>query len=336
MFLFYLVTAAIAFFAIRNIKSAIKSGSSGEWTPAIPADDGQKAGSGSPTAKSADSPKSADAPQKADAPRKAGTDAPLKKAGTIQKPAAAITYGLVGKPLGHSKSEILFRKKFLHEGIPAEYLNFELDNSADIRQLVEENPRIMGLNVTLPYKTEIIQYLDEIDETARQIGAVNVIKVIRNDGRIWLKGYNTDHIGFERSLRPMLQDRTVKALILGTGGASKAVAYALSQMGIEYRFVSRTSSFDNLGYYELSPSIMEEYPLIVNCTPVGMHPDTDQCPDIPYAYITADHILYDLVYNPETTLFMQKGMDHEASVKNGAEMLQIQAEEAYRIWTEQN
>ena len=241
-------------------------------------------------------------------------------------------YGLTGKPLGHSWSAAYFNKKFQTYGIRAEYRNFELDDAADIRSLVDGNPKICGLNVTIPYKTDIMQYLDVIDDTAREIGAVNVIKVDRSDGRATLTGYNTDHIGFAQSLSPMLPDGRIKALVLGTGGASKAVCHALRQMGIGYDLVSRTSSFDILGYYELSPSIMEDHRLIINCTPVGMHPDTGSCPDIPYAYITPGHIMFDLVYNPETTLFQQKGIEHGASVKGGFEMLQIQADEAWKIW----
>lgn len=241
-------------------------------------------------------------------------------------------YGLTGKPLGHSRSAAYFRKKFQTDGINAEYRNFELDDASEIRSLVDRNPGICGLNVTIPYKTDIMQYLDNIDDTAREIGAVNVIKVDRAGGKATLAGYNTDHIGFAQSLKPMLPDVRIKALVLGTGGASKAVCHALRQMGIEYDIVSRSSSFDILGYYELSPSIMDGHRLIINCTPVGMYPDTDSCPDIPYAYITPEHILFDLVYNPETTLFMQKGIEHGASVKSGFEMLQIQADEAWKIW----
>lgn len=241
-------------------------------------------------------------------------------------------YGLTGKPLGHSRSAVLFDKKFRSEKINARYRNFELENAADIRSLVESHPEICGLNVTIPYKTEIMQYLDRIDDTAKEIGAVNVIRIDRDGDNVTLTGYNTDHTGFAQSLKPMLPDDNVKALVLGTGGASKAVCYALKHMGIEYDTVSRSSSFDVLGYYELSPSVMDSHRLIVNCTPLGMHPDKDTCPDIPYAYLTPNHILFDLVYNPETTLFMQKGIEHGASVKNGEEMLRIQAEEAWIIW----
>lgn len=241
-------------------------------------------------------------------------------------------YGLIGKPLGHSWSAAYFGKKFQADGINAEYRNFELDDASEIRSLIDANPGICGLNVTIPYKTDIMQYLDSIDDTAREIGAVNVIKVDRNNGKATLTGYNTDHIGFAQSLKPMLPDGRIKALVLGTGGASKAVCHTLRQMGIEYDIVSRSSSFGILGYYELSPSIMEDHRLIINCTPVGMYPDTDNCPDIPYAYLTPEHIMFDLVYNPETTLFMQKGIEHRASVKSGFEMLQIQADEAWRIW----
>lgn len=254
--------------------------------------------------------------------------------GTVPRPDVRYVYGLIGKPLSHSRSMILFKKKFHKERISADYCNFELDDPSEVRKLVGDNPRICGLNVTAPYKTDIIQYLDRLDDTAREIGAVNVIKVNRNGDRIELAGYNTDTTGFERSLRPILPETPLKALVLGTGGASKAVCHALTRMGIGYDIVSRSSGFDIMGYYELSPSVMEAHQLIINCTPLGTSPDTEQCPDIPYAYITSDHILFDLVYNPETTLFMKKGMEHGACVKNGSEMLQIQAEEAWKIWNE--
>lgn len=256
------------------------------------------------------------------------------KYGTVPKPGVYALYGLIGKPLAHSTSMISFKKKFRAECISADYCNFELDSVDQITDLLAKYPEIRGLNVTIPYKTEIIPYLDSLDDTAREIGAVNVIKVRHNAGRTELTGYNTDCIGFEQSLRQVLQGRTVKALVLGTGGAAKAVCYALKRMGIEYGQVSRNSSFDMLGYYELSPSVMDEHQLIVNCTPVGMSPDTEQCPDIPYAYLSSDHILFDLIYNPETTRFMQKGIEHGATVCNGAEMLRIQAQEAWRIWNE--
>lgn len=242
-------------------------------------------------------------------------------------------YGLIGKPLGHSFSRQNFKKKFREEHIDADYRNYELDSAAQIVDMVKNNPSIRGLNVTIPYKQDVMQYLDYVDPTAQAIGAVNVVKVIRDDqGNVRLEGYNSDIIGFRDSLVPMLPEEPVKALILGTGGASKAIKHALESLGIEYRFVSRNPGFDNLGYYELSPSIMETHRLIINCTPVGMHPKVDECPEIPYSYLDSSHILFDVVYNPLETLFMKKGKDAGAATKNGLEMLKIQAEEAWKIW----
>jgi len=244
-------------------------------------------------------------------------------------------YGLIGKPLTHSYSMVRFKKKFREEKISADYLNFELDNASEIVDLVRDNPTIKGLNVTIPYKQDVMQYLDYIDPEAQQIGAVNVVKVIREEeGKVRLEGYNTDFIGFTESLLPLLpQDREgMKALVLGTGGASKAVKYALDKLNIDSRFVSRNSGFDNLGYYELSPSVFDDFRLIVNCTPVGMYPNVDQCPEIPYSYLEPTNILYDLVYNPEDTLFMQKGRNAGCTVCNGLKMLEIQAQKAWEIW----
>lgn len=243
-------------------------------------------------------------------------------------------YGLIGKPLGHSFSRQNFKKKFKNEGIDADYRNYELDSASEITDLVRNNPTIKGLNVTIPYKQDVMEFLDYVDPTAQAIGAVNVVKVIRNseDGSVRLEGYNTDVIGFWESLKPMLPEEPVKALILGTGGASKAIRHALDTHGIEYRFVSRNPGFDNMGYYELSPSVMEEHRLIINCTPVGMYPKVDDCPGIPYSYLDSSHILFDVVYNPLETLFMKKGTEAGAATKNGLEMLKIQAEEAWKIW----
>ena len=254
--------------------------------------------------------------------------------GTVPRNGVKAVYGLIGKPLGHSRSMIMFKKKFREEGISADYCNFELENAGDVRRLVEQDSRICGLNVTCPYKTDVIQYLDRLDGTAAEIGAVNVIKIVRSEGRVELVGFNTDTYGFRRALEPILPDTPVKALVLGTGGASKAVCHALKSMGLEYDVVSRSSNFEIMGYYELSPSVMEAHRLIVNCTPLGTAPQTDQCPDIPYAYITQDHIMFDLVYNPDVTLFMKKGDEHGATVRNGSEMLRYQAEEAWKIWNE--
>lgn len=242
-------------------------------------------------------------------------------------------FGIIGKPLEHSISITYFKKKFRAEQISADYRNFEIDSAEELKTILEENPNLCGLNVTIPYKQDVIPMMDRLDESAAQVGAVNVIKVVRNEGKVELVGYNTDAIGFEESIAPLLEDRN-KALILGTGGVSKAVKYALDKLGVESKFVSRNSNFDILGYYELSPSVMDEYSILINCTPVGMWPDSDKCPDIPYAYISDKHLLYDVIYRPEETLFMKKGSQNGAIVKNGYEMWQRQADATWRIWNE--
>ena len=241
-------------------------------------------------------------------------------------------FGLIGKPLAHSTSMVRFNKMFREQHIDAHYENFELDDIEQIKDLVAANPNLCGFNVTIPYKEEIIPYLDRLDETAQAIGAVNTVKVIHKESGTQLIGYNTDWIGFTESFKELLEGRK-NALILGTGGVSKAVKYALDRMGIENKFVSRNSSFDIMGYYELSPSVMDSFDIIVNCTPLGMWPDTNQCPDIPYTFLSSQHVLLDVVANPDETLFMKKGREHGASVKGGKDMLEQQAVAAWNIWS---
>ena len=240
-------------------------------------------------------------------------------------------FGLIGTPLAHSTSKVRFNKMFREQGLNAYYENFELDNIYQVKELVETNPNLCGFNVTIPYKEDIIPYLDHLDPTAQSIGAVNTVKVLHRDGGIELVGYNTDWIGFTESFKELLQGHK-KALILGTGGVSKAVKYSLDQLGIENKFVSRNSTFDIMGYYELSPSVMDDYDVIVNCTPLGMWPDTDQCPDIPYTFLSEQHVLLDVIANPDETLFMKKGRDHGAQAKGGKDMLEQQAVAAWEIW----
>ena len=242
-------------------------------------------------------------------------------------------YGLIGYPLGHSFSKNYFNQKFESENIDATYLNFEIPNIKDLKTVLKENPELNGLNVTIPYKEQVIPYLDDLDEDARLIGAVNVIKFTKGLFGKKLKGYNSDIIGFTQSIQPLLQPHHQKALILGTGGASKAVYHGLKNLGIESIFVSRTHKADDmLTYEELTPEIMAEYTVIVNCTPVGMFPKVDFCPNIPYELLTPNHLLYDLLYNPNVTLFMKKGEAQGAVVKNGLEMLLLQAFAAWEIW----
>lgn len=241
-------------------------------------------------------------------------------------------YGLIGYPLKHSFSIGYFNEKFRSEGIDAKYVNFEIPQISEFMQVIDENPDLCGLNVTIPYKEQIIPFLDEIDKDAVAIGAINVIKIIRNKGKIKLVGYNSDIIGFTQSIKPMLQEHHKKALILGTGGASKAIYHGLKQLGIEGTFVSRTPEKGTFTYRKLTPEIMAEHTVIVNCTPVGMYPNVDCCPDIPYEYLTSKHLLYDLLYNPDVTLFMKKGAQQGAETQNGLEMLLFQAFAGWDIW----
>ena len=240
-------------------------------------------------------------------------------------------FGLIGKPLAHSTSKVRFNRMFREKHIDAHYENFELDSIEQVKNLVENNPNLCGFNVTIPYKQDIIPHLDRLDKTAQAIGAVNTVKVLHRDGGVELVGYNTDWIGFCKSFGELIEGHH-KALILGTGGVSKAVKYALDSLGIENKFVSHNSTFDIMGYYELSPSIMDEYDVIVNCTPMGMWPETGQCPDIPYTFLSENHLLLDVIANPEETLFMKKGREHGATAKGGKDMLEQQAVAAWEIW----
>lgn len=245
-----------------------------------------------------------------------------------------LKYGLVGYPLRHSFSIGYFNEKFHAEGIDAEYLNFEIPSINDFMEVVLENPTLAGLNVTIPYKEQVIPFLDELEKDTAAIGAVNVIKIIRKKGKIRLVGYNSDIIGFTQSIEPLLQPHHKKALILGTGGSSKAAFHGLKNLGVESLFVSRTpgQQKNSITYQDITPEIMAEYTVIVNCTPVGMYPKVDFCPDIPYNLLTPNHLLYDLLYNPNITLFMKKGEAQGAVTKNGLEMLLLQAFAAWEIW----
>ena len=242
-------------------------------------------------------------------------------------------YGLLGFPLGHSFSKTYFNQKFEAEKIDAEYLNFELPNIKEVKNVLKEHPRLKGFNVTIPYKEQIIPYLDEMDHNAQLIGAVNVVKLSKGlFGKTKLKGFNSDIIGFKRSIDPLLQPHHRKALILGTGGASKAVFQGLKQLSVCATFVSRKAKEFCITYEEITPKTMEQYTVIVNTTPLGMFPNVDNCPPIPYDLLTPDHLLYDVIYNPDETLFMKKGKEKGATVKNGLEMLLLQAMAAWEIW----
>lgn len=251
-------------------------------------------------------------------------------------PQPGATYGLIGYSLGHSFSQSYFTEKFESEGIDARYLNFELPDIGDLMELISELPGLAGLNVTIPYKEQILPYLDHIDPRARDIGAVNVVKVDQTDGRLTLTGYNSDIVGFGESIRPLLRPGQRHALILGTGGSSRAVEYALSRLGIRSVKVSRTPAEGQLGYDALTHDIIRTHEIIVNTTPLGMYPDVDSAPDIPYDALTPAHLCYDLLYNPDVTLFMRLAAEHGAVTKNGLEMLLLQADESWRIWTSDN
>lgn len=243
-------------------------------------------------------------------------------------------YGLIGYPLGHSFSISYFNQKFKDEGIDAVYENFEIVSIDLLPEVLDSNPNLKGLNVTIPYKQKVIPFLDKISPEARAIGAVNVIKVIHEGKSVKLKGYNSDVIGFTQSIEPMLERYHKKALILGTGGASKAVDYGLKSLGLETVFVSRYERPGTIQYGNITPEVIKEYNVIVNCTPLGMYPNTEECPELPYEAMDSHTILYDLIYNPDETLFMKKGAAYGANVKNGLEMLLLQAFSSWDFWHE--
>lgn len=240
-------------------------------------------------------------------------------------------FGLIGYPLSHSFSKKYFSEKFEKASIAdAHYELYELKSLEDFKNWMNSIPHLKGLNVTIPYKQEVIPFLDRLNDKAKAIGAVNVIKK-ESDGTY--TGYNSDYYGFKNSLEDFLENTLPKkALVLGTGGASKAVIVALQDIGVDYRYVSRKASGCTLGYEDLTTELIAEHLLIINTTPLGMSPNTDQCPSIPYEAIGQDHRLYDLVYNPSETLFMKKGLEQGAKVKNGLDMLILQAEKAWEIW----
>lgn len=244
-------------------------------------------------------------------------------------------YGLIGYPLGHSFSIDFFNEKFQNEGIDAKYINFEIPEIEDLHEILASNPELKGLNVTLPYKEKVIPLLDDISPAAKSIGAVNVIKITHKGKKIHLKGFNSDVIGFTKSIEPLLETFHKKALILGTGGAAKAVNVGLKSLGIETKFVSRSLQPENFLYSDITAEVLKEYLVIVNCTPIGMYPHEEEAPLLPYEAIDNHHLLYDLLYNPDETLFMKKGMEHGATVKNGLEMLLLQAFAAWDFWQQE-
>ena len=244
------------------------------------------------------------------------------------------TFGLIGFPLEHSFSPAYFQQKFTAEKIvDAEYRSFPLERITDFPRLILSQNNWAGFNVTIPFKTAILPYLDELDESAAEIGAANVIKIVRNTQGIRLIGYNSDAMGFERSLKEFLPQLPKRALILGTGGAAKAVKFVLDKNNVKAQFVSRKHQDELLNYNDLSKDIINSNPLIINATPVGMYPQINEAPDIPYEYLTTRNALFDLVYNPKKTLFLQKGETKDAKICNGLSMLHYQAEASWQIWT---
>lgn len=244
-------------------------------------------------------------------------------------------YGLIGYPLGHSFSISYFNQKFQDEGIDAVYENFEIPTIDALPEVLDSNPNLRGLNVTIPYKEKVLPFLDSVSPEARAIGAVNVIRVTHEGNNIKLKGYNSDVIGFTKSIESMLDKKWhKKALILGTGGASKAIDYGLRNLGLETVFVSRYERPGTIQYSTITPEVIQEYNVVVNCTPIGMYPKTEEYPLLPYEAMDQHTILYDLIYNPDETKFMKLGKKYGAQTKNGLEMLLLQAFASWEFWHE--
>jgi len=257
-------------------------------------------------------------------------------------------FGLIGYPLGHSFSQKYFTDKFEKEEIKdCEYKAFPLININELPELVNNNPNLCGLNVTIPYKIGVQYYLDKISESAKEIDAVNCIKItypnslsglfdgeliLTNAHKPFLEGHNTDAYGFENSLKPLLKKHHTKALILGNGGATRAVKYVLNKLEIDFKIVSRQHHHDMITYNQITQKLLESYSIIINTTPIGTFPNVNECPDIPYQYLGKKHLLFDLIYNPEETTFLRKGKEQGASIKNGYEMLILQAEKSWEIW----
>ena len=239
-------------------------------------------------------------------------------------------FGLVGRDISYSFSRGYFADKFENEALPHVYVNFDLQSIDELDDIIKNTPNLKGLNVTIPYKEDVIPMLDDLNKRARKIGAVNTIRITRYQKLI---GYNTDYYGFKNSLQPYLKKHHKRALILGTGGASKAIAHALKKLKIQFDYVSRTEKEGvKFLYSDLTDEIISSYTIIINCTPIGTFPNVNECPDIPYDAITDKHILYDLIYNPEQTKFLSCGDIKGATTINGLEMLKLQAEKSWEIW----
>lgn len=239
-------------------------------------------------------------------------------------------FGLVGKNISYSFSRDFFSKKFKREDLSHTYVNFDIQSIEELDEIIRNTPNLKGLNVTIPYKEEVIPLLDDLNKRAKKIGAVNTIRITRYQKLI---GYNTDYYGFKKSLEEHLKKHHKRALILGTGGASKAIAYALKKLKIQYDYVSRSEKEGvKFLYSDLTEDIISTYTIIINCTPIGTFPKVNECPDIPYEGVTKNHILYDLIYNPEQTKFLSCGDIKGATTINGSEMLKLQAEKSWKIW----
>ncbi|HTL07909.1 MAG TPA: shikimate dehydrogenase [Chitinophagaceae bacterium] len=238
-------------------------------------------------------------------------------------------FGLIGFPLSHSFSKKYFTEKFLREGLAdCQYENFPIEDIAALPALLQAHPSLQGFNITIPYKEKVIPFLSVQSAVVQEMGACNCVRIAGGQ----LTGYNTDVTGFEMSLLPALSPHHQRALILGTGGAAKAVEYVLKKRGIHYRYVSRQGGGNRFSYEDINAAVLADYTLIVNTTPLGMYPATETCPPLPYEAISSRHYLFDLVYNPAVTKFLAEGAARGAVTKNGADMLLIQAEESWKIW----
>ena len=243
------------------------------------------------------------------------------------------TFGLIGYPLSHSFSKKFFSDKFEQEKIDGcKYDLFPIEKAELILKLIDENSSLCGINVTIPHKLAVMPFINELDAAAAEIGAVNCISITSKNNAVFLKGYNTDAYGFAESLKPMLEKQHEKALIFGDGGAAKAVKYVLKQLGIPYLVVVRKKVENTIHYEEVTEGLLNEYKILINTTPLGMSPNLESSPPIPYKYLTNQHLAYDLVYNPEETMFLSKAKHQGAKIKNGLEMLYLQAERSWYIW----
>lgn len=245
-------------------------------------------------------------------------------------------FGLFGHPLEHSYSKKFFTEKFQREGKnDCVYDNYDTENIYDLKKIVRETPGLMGLNITIPFKQEIIPMLDNLDDISQKISAVNTVRIVRHDPtRFELFGYNTDAWGFELAIRPILRPHHRRALILGTGGSAKAVSYVFRKLNIEHFFVTREESRFHYSYADLNSNTMRAFQIIVNTTPLGMYPNVNDCPNIPYEFLTHKNLCFDLVYNPAQTKFLEKAKEAGAFIHNGFRMLRLQAEKAWEIWNE--